>query len=437
MSIAPLLERLLSATAPEESNPAFGAKEMKPEDYLRHLNDNIPDEQTPYASVEDAIADGHNIPTQSKWFSPSGQDVTKYATDSSYGNNPMKTPGFWQRFANPQGADREIAYNTEYATKPGFAQQGEDINKGIIESRLGDIPSEFNPTGMTKNQLYSTGYTGKQTPDELTRQGIASLNAHRGGIPLTSSANMLEKYGDLANADFNLGQLPSVQNTIANKNKTANIASTGELGREETTQNILNKEQLNTLQRVTGVDPIQIQLAHDELTAQLKREPMQEELREYIIANQKAMEEQRAKDIPFYQRTEHNNTMGALRQSLNQPTAQSPFATGPDGTVHIDPTYVSKIAQSKAMLGDYSGLNLNPRDNTIHSIGNGLHVALPTTPATSDKGTNAPAVSKVAIPSKTSLRNIKEPTEEDQDFIPIQDRLINLLRKSGAFSIGK
>lgn len=431
--VAGYLENSLSGTTPEQYNPAFGAKEMKPQDYLDHLNDQLSSNGSdPYTNVDDAIADGQDVPTNSKWFDKNGNDVTKYATDKTFGTtNPMMTPSMWQKIVNPSAANKETAYNTEYNIKPGLAQQAHDINLGLNTQDTSEIPKEFNPANYTPRQMAIMGEAG-MNPAQLSGQAVSSLNARRGGPALDSSADILDKYKNLSNADFDLGQLPSVQQARSNLNKI-NVADTaGDLNREPDKQATLTKEQLNSLARVTNVDPQQIQLAHDELAAQLKREPDAEETREYILQKQKAMASQEATDAPILARANHNDAFNALFQSEHQPTATSPVYRTPSGGLGLDKTFVPMRALMKAQMGDTSGINLNPQDNAIHSIGNGLHVALPTTPSVnSDKAPVKPQVmSPVAIPANSSLSN----TQPQSNTLgsPIPPALIEYLKSIDA-----
>lgn len=434
--VAGYLENSLSGTTPEQYNPAFGAKEMKPQDYLDHLNDQLSSNGSdPYTNVDDAIADGQDVPTNSKWFDKNGNDVTKYATDKTFGTtNPMMTPSMWQKIVNPSAANKETAYNTEYNIKPGLAQQAHDINLGLNTQDTSEIPKEFNPANYTPRQLAIMGEAG-MNPTQLSGQAVSSLNARRGGPALDSSADILGKYKNLSNADFDLDQLSSVQKYKSNLNKLNLQDSEGDLGRETDKQATLNQEQMNSLARVTGVDPQQIQLAHDELAAQIHRNPDAEETREYILKKQKAMAFQALSDSDIANRQSHNQELNALFQSEHQPIGSSPLTRAPNGSLQLDKTWVpgSALASagytgkteglSKYINASNGGMNLNPSDNQIHTIGSNAHVMLPTTPSVnSDKAPVKPqAMSPVAIPAKSSLSSY------DYDAKGIPQALIDYL----------
>lgn len=435
MSVAPLLEALMSASAPEQSNPAFNAKKMTPQDYLDHLNDSIDPTAPTYSTVDEANEDGYNIPTSSKWLAQDGSDVTQYRNDSSYGAEPMKTPGFWQRFANPQGANREIQYNTEYNTTPGFAQQHQDVADTLAKQHLANIPSVYNPTGMTPDQMLATGYTGHQTPAELNQEAQSALTANAGGNTLKAASDVLGSRYRFGDAKFNLSQQPLTQDTTATGNQIGNVEAHGELGREGDKQATLSQEQLNQLQRSTGVEPQQIELAHQQLKAELGMEPKTEELREYILKNQLSKEQQMYNDASLFARTSHNEALAGLRGSENLPTPTSPISIGPNGNLKRTQGYVSPITAAMAMQGKYpAGM-----DQQTAPIGNGLHVGAPisNSPAASTSTNSAPIPARQdLIPAKSSLRNIKE-LEDNGDhqpdsngFTPLQYRLWDLLRHS-------
>lgn len=384
---AALVGQLLSAAFPERNNPAVGAVEMKPEDYLSHLNDTIkanPDlygtygDAAPFDSVEEANQNGFNVPTKSRWITPGsassislgentdnlGTDVTKYATDPSYGTTrPMQQPGFFTRAFNEAGARDAQNINNQYINAQPFATQEENVRKNIIGSRLANLPQTFNPAGLTTPQMISSGYTGEQTTPALNQMSIAAMNAAKG--------------------------IPSVQSrTDLTQSLTGEEQASGAMTRTPVEEQILSANDMNKLQNVLKVDPATIELTAKQLQAELEREPRIEEVREAVLANQKKEANiqsiaiaQRFKDAGLMAGNEHLSSIEARRKLLYPETPSNPMSYTPGGQVVRTPGFVPTMQMIGAKIG--TGATNGALNGQTINLGNGLHIiAVPPTDIT-------------------------------------------------------
>lgn len=403
---AELISRLLGASAPEQTNPAFGLHETTPQMLLDHLNDTLQKDPTfagsAYQTIDQANQDGYNIPTSSIYHDATGNQVTdpdvisKAQDVGSYGTkNPMKTPGFWQRFANPQGAERETAINTQFQTNPEFAQQGEDVRKQLISNRIKAMPSsqKIMPY-MTDDELSNTGVTGLEGPSDFARQTRSLLGTQRG---LTGT----QVGADVANANTML------------------TSATRELQRQPVEQSTLDANAVNALHTATGVDPVRIELAHQQLVNELHREPKQEEIRELLLKEQKSralvgggLAATQASNLPTLQNTEEQNIRNSAYEATHPPTAGSPFYRGSSGLPALNPSYIGSIPQMNAKLGtgSVSGGGHIP-------LGNGLNIVpsttAPTVPSTARPLRVEPVPLSTPAPTNAPLQTVVQPTASD------------------------
>lgn len=306
---APLLFNLLSATAPLKSNPAFGAVEHTPDDMLQHINSLPENQNDPYESADEARNDGYKIPQQSLWMNPkTGEDVTKYVSDSSYGQNPYKTPGFWQRFVNPEAANRETEGNTAFQQAPGMAAASEKIRSDVIGGRLSQQPSFMNPQNLSSFQRYSLNM-GDMNPGQLNAANVATGEA-KAGVPATQVAT------DIAQSKRNLQM------------------TQGALDRTPAENALLDQQIVNQLHAETNLEPARIQDAINEIRGKIGRSPTVEETKGYI-ANAENREANLASQVAgtkldnadIVKKTVGNSLLSEYANSIFQQPPSSRLAT--------------------------------------------------------------------------------------------------------------
>lgn len=180
-----ILGDLLAATAPQADNPNYGLHETTPDMLYQAYQSTNPN--SGYDNLESA-QDAGVVPQQSIYHDFSGKVVTDPSTIAAYSKgsldttNAAKTPGFWQRFVNPQAAAAENAINRQ----PLLAAQAHNTSQNLA---AGDA-STFRPAMGTD--------ISKWTPQQIA--------IGTGNNP--SAAGMLN--ADNASTDYGVG-LPSAE----------------------------------------------------------------------------------------------------------------------------------------------------------------------------------------------------------------------------------
>jgi hypothetical protein len=208
----PLLQNLigqaLSATAPEQTNPDMAhAIPVTPDAAAQALG---------YDTADKAREAGFNIPNETHYYhAQTGENLTATANgispqqraqqDIASGTQPMqevlpmKTPGFWQRFVNPEAAKTEQDINRQYQLSPLLSQRATETqlsNARQIGNYMGNnlavaggrLP---NPTDEAVGR--SSGVGALQSgiaPDAPIHYGVAGRELSKGIIPLLAQTGV-------------------------------------------------------------------------------------------------------------------------------------------------------------------------------------------------------------------------------------------------------
>jgi hypothetical protein len=434
---APLLYNLLAATAPNTSNPAAGARQVTPEEMLATANSGL-DEDEQYDSVDDYNKNANTgdpsfkpIPSTPIYVDRNGKDVTKYAQDTSnYGTNRlMEQPNFWERFANPQGAGEANRANQSYQSMYPLAQNESDIQSGIAASKIAAIRNNGGyATPITSPDVSPTtaAYRTGNNPSDA-----AALNSNEASAEQflnTPYKRALANTSDLSNRatqSLTAGQLGNPQAAAIDTGLGLkyDIGQTaGALQRQPTEQKVLDADTINRLHTVTGVDPIKIQLAQQQLQGELGREPKYEELRERLLNNQtqesviqNTLNAGRLGTAPIEAGNERLRTLQERRSLMYQPTAPNKYAVTPSGQLTTNPSYVNPLAVKMSGINDINKPISAGGNSRPVSLGNGLNI-VPTA------GSGVPINSTSIAPSTQRQMRVAQDTNTS-NITPSQNSL--------------
>lgn len=370
---APLLYNLLAATAPNSNNPAAGARQVTPEEMLAQANNGLdPDEQ--YDSVDDYnknATDNDNfkpIPNSPIYVDRNGKDVTKYATDTAnYGTNRlMEQPNFWERFANPQGADEANRANQSYSSMYPLAQNESDINSGIAANKIAAIRKNGGyATPITSpdvSPLTAAYRTGNNPSDSAALNSNDAAAEQFLNEPYKAALAQTSNLSNAATQSLTASQLgnPRAAAISSGLGLKYDIGQTaGALERQPTEQKVLNADMLNRLHTVTGVDPIKIQLAQEQFQAEHNREGHYEELREKVLDNEQkeaaiqgSLSGGRLSDVGIEADNNRLRTLAERRSLMYQPTPLNKYSMTPGGERVLTPGYTNPTQVKMGGIND-------------------------------------------------------------------------------------
>jgi hypothetical protein len=151
-------------------NPAYGAVQVSPEDYINHLK-----------AAGITLPDNYTPPTEPKWISPTGHDVT-YGVNS-LGMDPNQKfsdqPGFASRLFSPK-ARNVMEQNEVSETFPGMQSQA--LQAQLAASR-GQAATDVQNTIGKVNTLASQ-------PNQRNFASFGVSNPVQAGIYDTTTANL-------------------------------------------------------------------------------------------------------------------------------------------------------------------------------------------------------------------------------------------------------
>ena len=294
-----------------EPNSAYGAVQVSPEDYTKHLK-----------AKGVVLPDDYEPPQQALWLTPDGKDVSYAVNNLGLSpNDQFIKPGFFAKMFSSQARDIQ-ARNAASEALPGQSQQLQNIQNTTRANQFNLVrpwapPSMQNIPAMAGGALTE----GNTSPQVLGSVGTSILN-NQANVPGTQSAT------DISTARRML------------------VASNAAAQRQPTVEASMDAEAASRLSTATGVEPLVIQHQINQLRTQLGQDPTEAQILDNINQIKLGTTRQEKTDLP--------TTMGTIAGEDAQRNLAANYF--PDSLVSSP--YLSRVLPGGAI--QTSGGQLNP-----------------------------------------------------------------------------